>query len=299
MKRHRLTVEAKKAWLGRSFLIPFYIGVLVFFIKPLIQSFMYAFQEIEVVLGGYSTKFVGLENYKYIFTKDTAFNENLLNSMTQLLYRIPVILLTSLLLAMVIKRNFKGRTFVRAVFFLPVVLSSGVLAGRLTKDVVVSNILMGSQDVVGNTVGTVSVQNILLDAGLSSAVVGYFNTISASLFSYMWLSGVQIVIFLAGLQKISPALYESSSIEGATAWDDFWKITLPMLKPMILFVLIFTIVETFSERTNTVMIQILNAISYMRISQAAAMAWVFSLLILIVVGIIFFLFNRKDTTYDI
>ena len=299
MKRHRLTVEAKKAWLGRSFLIPFYIGVLVFFIKPLIQSFMYAFQEIEVVLGGYSTKFVGLENYKYIFTKDTAFNENLLNSMTQLLYRIPVILLTSLLLAMVIKRNFKGRTFVRAVFFLPVVLSSGVLAGRLTKDVVVSNILMGSQDVVGNTVGTASVQNILLDAGLSSAVVGYFNTISASLFSYMWLSGVQIVIFLAGLQKISPALYESSSIEGATAWDDFWKITLPMLKPMILFVLIFTIVETFSERTNTVMIQILNAISYMRISQAAAMAWVFSLLILIVVGIIFFLFNRKDTTYDI
>lgn len=299
MKRHRLTVEAKKAWLGRSFLIPFYIGVLVFFIKPLIQSFMYAFQEIEVVLGGYSTKFVGLGNYKYIFTKDTAFNENLLNSMTQLLYRIPVILLTSLLLAMVIKRDFKGRTFVRAVFFLPVVLSSGVLAGRLTKDVVVSNILMGSQDVVGNTVGTISVQNILLDAGLSSTVVGYFNTISASLFSYMWLSGVQIVIFLAGLQKISPALYESSSIEGATAWDDFWKITLPMLKPMILFVLIFTIVETFSERTNTVMIQILNAISYMRISQAAAMAWVFSLLILIVVGIIFFLFNRKDSTYDI
>lgn len=299
MKRHRLTVEAKKAWLGRSFLIPFYIGVLVFFIKPLIQSFMYAFQEIEVVLGGYSTKFVGLENYKYIFTKDTAFNENLLNSMTQLLYRIPVILLTSLLLAMVIKRDFKGRTFVRAIFFLPVVLSSGVLAGRLTKDVVVSNILMGSQDVVGNTVGTISIQNILLDAGLSSAVVDYFNTISASLFSYMWLSGVQIVIFLAGLQKISPALYESSSIEGATAWDDFWKITLPMLKPMILFVLIFTIVETFSERTNTVMIQILNAISYMRISQAAAMAWVFSLLILIVVGIIFFLFNRKDSTYDI
>lgn len=299
MKRHRLTVEAKKAWLGRSFLIPFYIGVLVFFIKPLIQSFMYAFQEIEVVLGGYSTKFVGLENYKYIFTKDTAFNENLLNSMTQLLYRIPVILLTSLLLAMVIKRDFKGRTFVRAVFFLPVVLSSGVLAGRLTKDVVVSNILMGSQDVVGNTAGTISVQNILLDAGLSSTVVGYFNTISASLFSYMWLSGVQIVIFLAGLQKISPALYESSSIEGATAWDDFWKITLPMLKPMILFVLIFTIVETFSERTNTVMIQILNAISYMRISQGAAMAWVYSLLILIVVGIIFFLFNRKDTTYDI
>lgn len=299
MKRHRLTVETKKAWLGRSFLIPFYIGVLVFFIKPLIQSFMYAFQEIEVVLGGYSTKFVGLENYKYIFTKDTAFNENLLNSMTQLLYRIPVILLTSLLLAMVIKRDFKGRTFVRAVFFLPVVLSSGVLAGRLTKDVVVSNILMGSQDVVGNTAGTISVQNILLDAGLSSTVVGYFNTISASLFSYMWLSGVQIVIFLAGLQKISPALYESSSIEGATAWDDFWKITLPMLKPMILFVLIFTIVETFSERTNTVMIQILNAISYMRISQGAAMAWVYSLLILIVVGIIFFLFNRKDSTYDI
>ena len=277
MKKRSLTVEEKKAWVGRSFLIPFYIGVLIFFLKPLVQSFMYSFQEVEVALGGYSTKFVGLENYKYIFTKDTAFNENLITSLVQLLYRIPVILLTSLLLAMVIKREFKGRTFVRAVFFLPVVLSSGVLAGRLTKDVVVSSILSGSQNVVGNSVGVISIQNILLDTGLSPTIVSYFSTISASLFSYMWLSGVQIVIFLAGLQKIS----------------------LPMLKPMILFVLIFTIVETFAERTNSVMLQILNAISYMRISQSAAMAWIFSLLILVVVGIIFFLFNRKDSTYDI
>lgn len=299
MKKRSLTVEAKKAWAGRSFLIPFYIGVLIFFIKPLVQSFMYSFQEVEVALGGYTTTFVGLENYKYIFTKDTAFNENLINSLVQLLYRIPVILLTSLLLAMVIKRDFRGRTFVRAIFFLPVVLSSGVLAGRLTKDVVVSSILSGSQNVVGSSVGVISIQNILLDTGLSPTIVSYFSTISASLFSYMWLSGVQIVIFLAGLQKISPSLYESSSIEGATAWDDFWKITLPMLKPMILFVLIFTIVETFAERTNLVMTQILNAISYMRISQSAAMAWIFSLLILIVVGIIFFLFSRKDSTYDI
>lgn len=300
MKKKSMNVASRNAWAGRSFLIPFYIGVIFFFIVPLIQSIIYSFSEISIESGGYKTKFVGLENYNYIFRVDTVFGTNLLTSMGELLYRIPIVLVTSLLLAMVIKKSFPGRTAVRAIFFLPMVLSSGVLSGRLTSDMVVSSILKGGADFTAGGETTLNfIQTMLNNAGLPEQVVTYFSEISANLFACMWLSGVQIIIFLTGLQKISPSLYESSAIEGATAWDDFWKITLPMLKPITLFVIVFTIVETFTERTNKTMAQILHALTYMRISRASAMVWAYSILALIVVCIVFLMFRERRDTYDI
>ena len=292
-------MESRNAWAGRSFMIPFYIGLILFFIFPLIQSVYYSLCDVKVGVGGYNCKFSGLANFKYIFTVDVNFNENLITSLMQLLYRVPVILISSLLLALIIKSDFKGRTFVRACFFLPVVLNSGVLSGQMMSDIVIDSILKGSQYLTQRSVSSNNLfETLLSQMGMNSTFISYFNTIFANLFSCLWLSGVQTIIFLTGLQKISPALYEASSIEGASAWDNFWKITIPMLKPIMLFVVIFTIVETFTERTNKVMSQVLSGLDYLRISQSAAMAWVYSVIIFLIVGIVVIVFTvgNKDNS---
>lgn len=294
MKKPKLTIEGRKAMTGRLFVLPFYIGFIVFFLRSAIQSLSFVFSDVKLQLGGFSTEWVGLKNLKYIFLSDPNFNKNLVASTTSLLYKVPVVIIASLFFAVILNSKFKGRTFVRAVFFLPVIIASGVVMEIINSDTFATNLITSSEG-MESTVSATSygLTSLLIDMGLSSKVVEYFSYISSNLYDLMWRTGIQMIIFLAALQSISPSLYEASSIEGASAWENFWMVTVPMITPMILVNVVYTIIDTFTDSANEVMDQISSFFVDQQYNRAAAMSWVYFLIIGLILGIVLFSFSRS------
>lgn len=282
----------KQALTGHFFCIPLYIGAILFFILPLIQSIRYSFSHVTPEIGTMLTENVGWENFHYIFRVDLNFNNNLISSFTNLLYQVPFILIASLFLATIINQKFVGRTFVRAVFFLPVIVASGVVISLIQGDALSSTMMAGDEE---TTIFNSSVlEEFLNDVGLNQKIIEYFTTITNNIFDLLWKTGIQTLMFLAGLQGISPTLYEASAVEGATSWENFWLITFPMLIPIILVNTVYTIVDSFTDLSNGVMEQILGTTNNIEYGIAAAMGWIYTLIILAVLGIIFFVFKLPE-----
>lgn len=293
MKKPRLTIEGRKAMTGRLFILPFTIGFLLFFFKPAMESLIFVFSDVQIKLGGFSADFVGLKNLKYIFTEDPDFNKNLVAATISLLYKVPVVIIASLFFAIVLNSKFRGRTVVRAVFFLPVIIASGVIMEIINSDTFATSLISSSEGMDSAvTASSFGLTNILIDMGLSSTVVEYFSYISSNLYDLMWRTGIQMIIFLAALQSISPALYEASSIEGASSWENFWMITIPMISPMILVNVVYTIIDTFTDSSNEVMSQISEIFSAQQYDRAAAMSWIYFLIIGLLLGAVLFITSR-------
>lgn len=287
-----MNLTKKQALTGHLFCLPLYIGCIMFFLVPLMQSVIYCFSDVKPEVGTMHTDFILFENFYYIFRVDTSFIPNLISSLLSILYQVPFILVSSLFLATVINQKFIGRTFVRAVFFLPTIVASGVVISLIQGDVLSATMIEGESE---NTIFSSTVlKEFLLEIGLNYKITDYFITITNNIFDLLWKTGVQILMFLAGLQGISPTLYEASSVEGATAWENFWLITFPMLVPIIIVNTVYTIVDSFSDLSNGIMQQILGATNSIEYGKAAAMSWVYSLLILAVLAMILFLFKLPD-----
>lgn len=293
MKRPKLTIEGRKAMSGRLFVLPFIIGFLLFFLRPAFQSLQFVFNKVGLIPGGFDMEFVGIKNLKYIFLTDPDFNRNLVSAVTSLLYKVPVIIIASLFFAIILNSRFKGRIFVRAVFFLPVIIASGVVMEIINSDTFATSLISSSEGMDATVSATsYGLTQLLVDMGLSSKVVEYFSYISSNLYDLMWRTGIQMIIFLAALQSISPALYEASSIEGASSWENFWMITIPMITPMILINVVYTIIDTFTDSANTVMGQISEVFSAQQYDRAAAMSWVYFLIIGLILAAVLFIGSR-------
>ncbi len=293
MKKPKLTIEGRKAMSGRLFILPFTIGFLLFFLKPALESLTFVFNDVSLKVGGFTMQFVGLKNLKYIFLTDPDFNKNLVSSMTSLLYKVPVVIIASLFFAIVLNSKFHGRTFVRAVFFLPVIIASGVVMEIINSDTFATSLISSSEG-MKTTVSASSygLTSLLVDMGLNEKVVEYFSYISSNLYDLMWRTGIQMIIFLAALQSISPSLYEASEVEGASAWENFWMITIPMISPMILINVVYTIIDTFTDSANVVMDQINSVFADQQYDRAAAMSWVYFLIIGLLLAIVLLLSSR-------
>ena len=293
MKKPKLTIEGRKAMSGRLFILPFTIGFLLFFLKPALESLTFVFNDVSLKVGGFTMQFVGLKNLKYIFLTDPDFNKNLVSSMTALLSTVPVGIIASLFFAIVLNSKFHGRTFVRAVFFLPVIIASGVVMEIINSDTFATSLISSSEG-MKTTVSASSygLTSLLVDMGLNEKVVEYFSYISSNLYDLMWRTGIQMIIFLAALQSISPSLYEASEVEGASAWENFWMITIPMISPMILINVVYTIIDTFTDSANVVMDQINSVFADQQYDRAAAMSWVYFLIIGLLLAIVLLLSSR-------
>ena len=299
MKNSKLSLSAKKSWYGRLFILPFYLGFLFFFLKPLIQSLSFAFNDVTMGPEGYTLLFTKLENINYVLKTDRDFTTNLVSSMGQMLWQVPVIIIVSLFFAMLLNQKFKGRVLIRAIFFLPVIIASGIVISIIKSDVVASSALSGSMVSSGDISQTSALNDVLVQSGLSEKVVSFITNIADNLFSIIWQTGIQMIIFLAGLQSIPATLYEASAIEGATKWEDFWKITLPMIKPIALVNTVYTIVDYFTSTDNKVMEQVLSNIRELRLGWASAMAWIYFAVIGIILAVVLFLFEglkKSDKT---
>lgn len=291
--KFRMKMSTRTAWTGFLFVIPFVLGFLFFFLRPLLQSLMFAFSNVDVdPKVGYMTEFVKWDNLNYIFREDPKFTQNLVVSLQNIVWQVPVIVISALFFAIILNKKFRGRIVVRAIFFLPVIIGSSIVLNLIQSDAAASSALSGSIVAGGQATQSDVLQEILIASGVGDKVVTFVSGIVDSLFSLTWKTGIQMIIFLAGLQSIPSSLYEASAIEGATAWENFWKITIPMLSPIIFLNLIYTMVDSFTDADNAVMQQVVANSQLIRYGWASAMAWSYFLIIGVVIAVVFLVFWR-------
>ena len=287
MKRS-LDLESKRSLTGYTFILPWLIGLLVFFAVPIVTSLVYSLSHVTIVRGGVKTALAGLLYYKNALFADEKFLPYLAAALKDLW--VPIILVFSLFIAVMLNAEFKGRGLMRSIFFLPLMLSSSVLLSIIN-----DKGLSGSAGDTGSVfmVSSVSVADVLVQAGLPEKLIAFLTTIIDSIFSMTWRSGVQIILFLAALQSIPDSLKEAANVEGATAWEYFWKITVPMISPMILVNIVFTVIDNFTSYSNGVIQYITSEAGALHYSFSAAMTWIYFLVICLVLLLVVGLVSKK------
>ena len=291
MKKRKVKgLETLKSRYGYIFLAPWIVGMLIFFIVPIVQSAYFSFADITIGDGAV-TRFVGLANIKYLLFKDTKYVNNLIAAFTDMFISVPFILLVSLILAVLLNNKFRGRLFFRSLFFLPV-----IIAGGSVLDLYLSAASGNATEVAVNesvSFGMVDFSAIFSALNLPAAVETYLSVGLDNLFMLVWQSGIQIILFIAGLQSIPDLLYEVSEVEGATKWEEFWFITLPSLGRTMFLVIVFTIVENITKSSNKVIEQGYKFFNSLSFGRGSAALWLYFLVVGIIVALILLIYNKK------
>ena len=288
-KKHK-GIESLKSTYGRLFVLHWEIGLLLFFVVPIFKSLYFAFCDISFA-GGYRYEYIGLDNFKYAWNENPNFTNYLASTLTSILYSLPVIVILSLILALLLNQKFRGRLFFRALYFVPVIIASGVVIELLFKTT--SSELSSSGVSDSFAANMLSVDDILSWLSLPTEIGIYFSTILNNIFNLVWNCGIQIVLFIAGMQSIPDSLYEVSKVEGATKWEEFWFITLPMLARTLILVIVFTMVELITDKTNSVMSL---AYQFMQVAtnygKASAMLWIYFAIVGVIMAIIMLIYSK-------
>ncbi len=279
---------------GYVFVTPWVIGAALLLMWPLLRSLLLSFENVRDLIN-LQTEWVGLANYTEAFREDVRFLPRLLGSVQDLAVNLPLILVFSLTMALLVTGVNRGQTFLRAVFFLPVVIgSSGVItelleagAGDMIVDGTMERLMAGLGESTGEEQGLVAPVQVVVER----------------LTLIIWHTGVQILLFIAGLNSIPPSLYEAAKVDGSTGWEAFWKITLPMLSPVILVAAIYTVIDSFTDPLNSVVnyIMEISIREQLRLGYGAALSWMYFvvvfLLILLLVrissGLVFYMGERQ------
>ncbi|MCE5171639.1 sugar ABC transporter permease [Paenibacillus profundus] len=276
MARIRLTNKRRKALIGLTFVSPWIVGFLIFTMYPMLHSMFLSFHRVKITPTGIKTTYVGFENYKYAIFSDPAFVEKVLKYLQEMALNVPIIVVFSLIIALLINQKIKFRGLFRTIFFLPVIITSGPVINELLNQ------------------GATSIPNIE-QYGLFTMIENSLNPVIAEPIMYLfkqiimvlWFSGVQILIFLAGLQKVDQSIYEAARIDGASSWEIFWKVTLPDLMPLVIVNVIYTIVYVSTFALNEIIILIKNNMfsTITGFGYATAVAWVYFIIIMLMLAI--------------
>ena len=298
-KKKLAGLQKRKAIAGYLFISPFILGFLLFMIKPLAQSLYMSFTEVELGAGNFNPIWTGLENFTYIFTVDPEFNRLLVEELTRMMIYSLAIIVFSFFVALILNQKFKGRALVRAVFFLPVILSSGVILGLETDNQLMATLAQQIEEVTTGISITDTLEEVLRTMGVGTRAFEKVFEIIDNIYDVAIASGIQIIIFLSGLQTISSSMYEAADIEGCTKWESLWKITFPMISSMFLVNWIYTVID-FCMRSDNAVIEKIQVvmIDQMRYGRASAMSWVYFIAILAFVGITSFLISKEVYYYD-
>ena len=290
-RKKKISLEKKKARHGWLFVLPFVLGFVLIYLPIIFDSVKLSFFSIKSTSSGVKTEFIGLENYKEALFGEYGIDyiQALGDGLLKLILDIPTIIVFSLFIAVLLNQKIIGRAAFRAIFFMPVILSTGIMAHIDMMNVSSMDDPTGSIDTGAQQSGAAEIVNAMdVSALFSNMAVGsdlaqtVANAVN-NIYDIVNRSGVQMLIFLAGLQSISPAIYESCDVEGATAWETFWKITFPMISPMILVNLVYTIIDSFTDQSNPVMGVIDEVYSQAR-TVSSAMAWIYFLIVMLIIG---------------
>lgn len=314
-RRKIVSLDKRKARSGYLFVLPFIIGFILIYAPIVFDSLRYSFSAVGMTAKGMTIKTVGILNYKNALLVDPGFVQTLKSGITELFIDIPVIVIFSLFMAVLLNQKMFGRAVFRAIFFVPVILCTGLIDEINSTNASFNSYLSNTASSIDTGAGTDTVSQIVSKADISwmfasmkvgteitNVVVGWMNKI----YEIVNRSGVQMLIFLAGLQSISPAIYESCDIDGASAWEAFWKITIPMVSPMILVNAIYTIIDALTSSTNSVMVYINEIYKGNGVSgsggreMSSAMSWMYFLLVMVIIAIVsgllslFVFYQRRD-----
>jgi ABC-type sugar transport system permease subunit len=305
-RRKIASLDRRKARAGWFFVLPFLIGFALIYLPMVWQSLQISFSQIVFGKeGAYSIVPVGFKNYSDAIQVDPEFTQVLLKGLGSLAIDIPAILIFSLFMAIMLNTKMVGRAVFRSIFFIPVVLSTGIMESISALDVLTDYMESGEgiDDGSGKTQDAlVSADDLALlfsNMKVGTELVQIVTQMVNNIFDIVNRSGVQMLIFLAALQSISPAIYESCKIDGATAWETFWKITLPMISPMILVNGIYTIIDSFTTESNPVMVYVQKVYSEEQ-EMSTAMAWIYFVIVGLIVALIaavmsgFVFYQRKN-----
>lgn len=298
-KRRGLDLTRKRAAMGYLFVLPFIIGLITFFLVPLVQSFIFSLNKLEVAEGGYRLIPMGFQNYNRALRVHASYVRDLWESVRYMIANVPLIIIFSFFAANLLNQKFKGRSLARAIFFLPVIVTSGVMLVVDSGDLLQSSLGMTQTDGTEGAFRAVELARLLLQTRLSERFIDYIIGAVDAIYDIVSASGVQILVFLAGLQSISPSLFEASNIEGATGWENFWKITFPMVSPLILVNTVYTIIDLLTNSSNTVMELIRDtAFASQDYGMSSAMAWIYFAAILLIVGLVMWIVSKLVFYYD-
>ncbi len=277
-KQKHGAAKRREAITGLLFVSPWIIGLCAFFAFPIFRSLQLCFVNV-VNMTDYSVEWVGLDHFKEIFETDTWYIKHFLTSMKEMLLQIPLTNIFAIFIAILINKKFPGRTVYRTIFFLPVILGAGFVMSQLL-----------GQGVQGEAMETV--KSVLLPTQiriyLGPKVTTFFTDFLSLITSILWKCGVQIIIYLSGLQSVSPSLYEAARVDSATEWEMFWLITMPMLTPIMLLNLVYSLVDYFINSDNPLFKHIQNtAFQLNQFENSSAMSWLFFLWAILLVLVIF------------
>ena len=295
-KFKRPDLATRKANMGWFFVLPFVIGLLAVYLPIVIDSIWFSFCTITQTLDTATNQVITVVQFEEPFYKlyqealisNTGFLQSLLSGVQELILNVPAIVIFSLFIAVILNQKMLGRAAFRAIFFIPVILATGMMetidAMDVLNDSIESTVTPGEEEMMG-FMGMFDATTLLSTMKVGGELVTYIMTLVTRVYELINDSGVQMLIFLAGLQSISPSIYEACQIEGATAWETFWKITIPMISPMILVNAIYTVIDSFTKGTNVVMTYIDQIYNAPNRHLATAMSWIYFVVVLLIVGV--------------
>lgn len=283
-------IEELKARYGLMFILPWIIGLIMFFFVPIVQSIIYSFCSVVVTSDGVRTTWIGFKNYREILKVDPNYTTWLSESIGDFAYSLPIILVLSLILAIMLNQNFRGRVFFRALYFLPVIIATGKVMEFIFSTTQESLTEMGVSS--GMASGMIQVSDLTTALNMGTEVATFISDAINNIFNLVWSCGIQIVLFLAGLQSIPSTLYEASKVEGATKWEEFWFITFPMLSRITLLVGIFTMVELFINERAPMIEQVYGKMRGGQYDIPSAMIWFYFIIACAIMGIVILAFYK-------
>lgn len=270
-----LSFERRREVEGFAFMLPWIVGFMIFILIPLILSVKISFYQSKLT-DLYGGTYVGLENYKEVI-KNPNFGEAVFKAFLNSITQVPLVVGFALFVAVLLKQDFPGRVIFRVIFFIPVILSGVVMTYLFSE-----------------SVGSVSVFSTLVSSNASGFMARLFGgSLTSQIGNVMWKSSVEILIFLAALQSVPAILYEVVELDGATAWESFWHITLPYISPFVILNCIYALIDSFVDAKNPVMSILLGIIGEgTKFGVASALSWFYMLLSFIVV-LIFILLTKR------
>lgn len=285
-----LTMKRRRAFMGLVFVSPWILGVCLFFLYPMSQSFVYMFNNVTVQPGGMYAEYVGMEILEDVLVNDPENVRMMLTVIAQTLGEVVLIIAFSLFIALILSQEFRGRTIARAIFALPIIVSSGVLLAVFRQDLFASSMTQTSDVTIFQSA---ALEMSMLKLGLNPSLVEQLTSTVSQILDLIWKCGVQILLFLGGIKSVPVHLYEVCHVEGANAWQTFWKVTFPLVTPFILLNVVYSIIDSFTYYSNPVMQKIQDYFNQTYTSSGTTLAVAYCLLVLVVTGIVAGLISRK------
>lgn len=295
-KDNKSKLKRREDRFGYLFIAPFVIGFIFIYADLIFSSVSYSFSELVFKGKSFESNFIGLKNYKEVLKVNAEFMPALAEALEYMLTMVPVVLIFSLFIATLLNRKMPGRTIFRSIFFIPVILMTGIVtktdSNLLVQSVVSSTNELGASAGMSSGLNLADISTALQGMSIGTGAIDFIITFIDDIYSVVNNSGVQIILLLASLQSISPSVYEAAAIEGATAWESFWKITLPMVSPVVFVCAIYTVIDLLSASTNNIMELIEKTTENTGYGIASAMAWIFFSVIAVILAIVV-LIGRK------